>query len=46
MRYEGHLSLKMLKIESKFRKWKEEIEKTFFVSDIIGSEKVGINCLC
>ena len=46
MRYEGHLFQEMFKIESKLRKWKEEIEKTFFVSDIIGSENVGINCLC
>ena len=34
--------LKMLKIESKFRK---KIEKKFFVYEINSSENVAINCL-
>ena len=38
---------KMLKTESKFRKFKKKkkIEKMFFVSEINASEYVAINCL-
>ena len=38
--------LKMFKLESKFRKCKKKNQKKFFVSEIIASENVAINCLC
>ena len=40
--------LKMFKIGSKFRicKKKKKMPKMFFVSEIIASENVAINCLC
>ena len=37
--------LKMFKIESKFPKCKKKNQKMFFVSEIIASEDVAINCL-
>ena len=37
---------KMFEIESKFRKCKKNLEKKFFVSEIIASEDLAINCLC
>ena len=39
------LFLKIFRIESYITKCKEEMEKLFFVSEIIPSENVGINCL-
>ena len=45
--YEGHLFFEMFRIESKFRKLKKKKknQKLFFVSEIILSENVSINCL-
>ena len=44
------LFLKKFKFESKFTKSKkkkeEGTEQIFFVSEIIASEKIAINCLC
>ena len=37
--------LKMVKIESKFSKWNKKFGKSFFISEIIASEDVAINCL-
>ena len=46
--YKGHLFLKMFKLESKFRKLKKttKIQQIFFVSEIITSDNIAINCLC
>ena len=43
--YEVHLLLKMLKIQSRFQKMQQKIEKKLFVSEIIASEFVSLNCL-
>ena len=43
--YEGIFCLKMFKSESRFSKSKKIFGKCLFVSQIIASKDVGINCL-
>ena len=39
------LFYKMFKIECKFRNFQKNMEKVFFVSEILASENIAINCL-
>ena len=40
------LSQFFFKIQSKFEKFQKKVEKIFFVSEIVASENVAIDCLC